>query len=206
MTPLDAFLPEIRPYAPGVPDQVAFKHLRNAAIEFCERTKLWKWEDDYDMPATDCEQVITPSNSTVMDFEKVIFDGNDLRPVATVDLDRLSPGWRTEAPTGMPQYITQIEQNTLRIVPALAGHLYLCLRLKPSKDADELPDFLDIEYREVLSWGALSRILMVPGQSYTSPDMAQFYAQRFDNKVGSLSAKGSKGQMNAPKRTRARFF
>lgn len=206
MTPLDSFIPEVRPFAPGVPDPVAIKHLRNAAIEFCERTKLWKWEDDYDMPQTNCEQIMTPSSSTIFDIEKVVFEGRDLRPVGTVDLDRLSPGWRTQEQNGMPEFVTQVEQNTLRLVPAMAGHLYLCLRLKPSKDALEVPDFIDTEYRECIAWGALARILMVPGQSYTSPDTAQYYLQRFENKVGSLNVKGSKGQMNAPKRTRARFF
>lgn len=207
MIPLSDFLTEVRPYAPGVPDQVAYKHLRNAAIDFCERTRLWKWEDDYDVVETFVgEPIITPAGSTVFDIERVSFDGRDLRPVSTVDLDRLSPHWRTSQETGMPEFITQIEQNTLRVVPAQAGHIYLCLRLKPSKDAMELPDFLDTEYRECIGWGALGRILTIPGQSYTSPDMAQFYMQRFENKIGSLSAKGSKGQQNAPKRTRSRFF
>lgn len=205
MITLDSFLSDIRPYAPGVPDQVAYKHLRAAAIEFCERTRLWKWEDDYDMPETDCEQIMTPSSSVLHDIEKVEFDQKELRPVSTTDLDRLSKGWRTMNPVGMPDFVTQIDQNTLRVVPAQAGHIYLCLRLKPSQDAMELPDFMT-EYRECIAWGALGRILMVPGQSYTSIDMGQFYLQRFDSKVNGLTNKGSKGQQNAPKRSRARFF
>lgn len=208
MSAIDRFLPEVRPYAPGVPDVTAYKNLRLAAIEFCERTRLWRFEDTYDVTASDCEQVSTPAGSVLHDIEVVMFDGRELRPVGTRDLDRLSPGWRTDDPiqSGMPEFVTQIEQNTIRIVPALAGSLYLCLRLKPSQDTMDLPDFLLGEYRECIGWGALGRLLMLPGQSYTNPDMAAFYMSRFNTKVDSLVTKGTNGQQNAVKRTRSRFF
>jgi hypothetical protein len=207
MSSVDRFLPEIRPYAPGVPDATAYKNIRLAAIEFCERTRLWRFEDEYTVTASDCEQVLTPAGSALHDIEVIMFDGRELRPVGTRDLDRLSQGWRTDEQTSaMPEYVTQINSNTIRIVPAAEGSLYLCLRLKPSQDTMDLPDFLATEYREVIGWGALGRLLMIPGQSYTNPDLAAFYMGRFTSKLDSLVTKGTKGQQNAPKRTRARFF
>jgi len=207
MSSLDKFLPSVRPFAPGVPDPTAYANIRLAAIEFCERTRLWKWEDDYDVTASDCEQILTPAGSVLHDIEVVLFDGRELHPKATRDLDRLRPGWRTgDVGSGLPEFVTQIEQNTIRIVPQMDGHLYMCLRLKPSQDTRDLPDFLADEYREVIGWGALSRLLVIPGQSYSNPDMAVFYANRFNAKLDSLVTKGSKGQQNAPKRSRASFY
>lgn len=207
MSSLDSFLPEVRPWAPGVPDQVAYKHLRLAAIEFCERTRLWRFEDDYDITAEDCEAISTPGGSVLHDIEVVLFENRELLPKATRDLDRDMPGWRTgDLGTGLPSYFTQIEQNTIKLVPSAAGHLYLCLRLKPSQDATDLPDFLAAEYRECLGWGALGRILTVPGQSYSNPELASFYMARFSAKLDQLANKGTTGQQNAPKRTRATFF
>ena len=208
MSALDAFLPHVRPWAPGVPDPTAFKNIRLAAIEFCERTRLWRFEDDYDVTESECNDgIYTPNGSVLHDIEVVIFNGQELMPKATRDLDRLEKGWRTgDLGSGLPKYYTQIEQNMLRIVPAMAGHLYLSLRLKPEKNTTDLPDFLEQQYAEVIGWGALGRLLLVPGQSYTSPEMGQFYAQKFNDKIDRLNTKGSKGQQNAPKRTRARFF
>lgn len=208
MSAIDKFLPDVRPFAPGVPDVTAYKHIRLAAIEFCERTRLWRFEDSYTVTPSDCEQILTPAGSVLHDIENVSFDGRDLRRVGTRDLDRLRPGWSAEdvTITAMPEFVTQIDQGTIRIVPADTGTLYLRLRLKPSQDAMDLPDFLAAEYRECIGWGALGRLLMIPGQSYTNPDLAAFYMQRFSVKVDSLITKGTNGQQNAVKRTRSRFF
>lgn len=210
MSSLDSFLPEVRPWAPGVPDYTAFKAIRNAAIQFCERTRLWKWETTQPVlaaaPATFA--IPMPAGSAVIELEIAKFGDAELEPESTEDLDDILPGWRTDTiGTGMPRYITQIEQNTLRLVPAPMedGSLYLCLRLKPSQTANQLPDFLN-DYAECIGWGALGRILTVPGQSYTNPDMATYYMSLFNAKTDSLSTKGTTGQQAARKRTKARFF
>lgn len=208
MSSLDSFLGYVRPWAPGVPDPTAYKAIRGAAIEFCERTRLWKYEDEFAVTIDDCNSgIFTPNGSVVHDIEVVLFDGRELLPAATRDLDRLEKGWRTnESGGGLPKYFTQIDQSTLRIVPAMEGTVYLCLRLKPSQDTNEVPDFISREYNEVIGWGALGRILTIPGQSYSNPELATYYSQKFTDKIDRLSNKGTTGQQNAPKRTRARFF
>lgn len=207
MSSLDSFLGHVRPWAPGVPDPTAYKNIRLAAIEFCERTRLWRYEDDFAVTAEDCDDgVCTPSGAVLHDIEVVMFNGQELLPKATRDLDRLEKGWRTgETGGGLPKYYTQLAENTLRIVPAMDGQIYLCLRLKPNQTTTDLPAFLD-NYREVIAWGALGRLLTIPGQSYSSPELGTFYAQKFSEKLDRLSTKGVTGQQNAPKRSRARFF
>lgn len=208
MSSLDTFLTHVRPWAPGVSDPTAHKNIRLAAIEFCERTRLWRYEEEFDVTVEDCNSgIFTPGGSILHDIETVQFNGNELLPKATRDLDRLEPDWRSQATgTGVPSYYTQIDQGTLRIVPAMEGRVYLCLRLKPSQDATDIPAFIANEYREVIAWGALGRLLTIPGQSYSNPDLGQFYAAKFSEKLDRLSAKGVTGQQNAPKRSRARFF
>lgn len=206
MSSLDDFLHKVRPLAPGVADPVAYDAIRSAAIEFCERTRLWRYEDSYPVTADDGGDIFTPSGAVLHDIEAIAHDGRKLRPIASVDLDEKVPRWRTEPVQGLPEWYTQIEQNQIRIVPPLAGDLYVCLRLKPDQTTTELPEFLAREYREVIGWGALGRLLMIPGQSYSNPDMAQYYKSLFDQKIDRLSTKGATGQQNAPKRTRPRYF
>lgn len=210
MSTLDSFLPEVRPWAPGVPDPTAHKALRGAAIEFCERTRLWRYESTTAVLSTDpaTSTITTPTGSAVFDIEVALFEGQELTPKATRDLDEIMQGWRTgDIGTGQPTYITQIEQNTLTLVPApyADGDLYLCLRLKPSQAAITLPDFLS-DYSECLGWGALGRILTVPGQSYSNPELAVYYTKRFTDKLDALSTKGTTGQQNARKRTKSSFY
>lgn len=210
MSSLDSFLTEVRPWAPGVPDPTAYKAVRNAAIEFCERTRLWKYESTVDILEADpvVGEIVLPDDAALFDIEVAMFDNLELTPKATRDLDEIAPRWRGgDLGTGNPQYITQIEQNSLRMVPspAVDGALYVCLRLKPSQDATTLPAFMT-EYAECLGWGALGRILTVPGQSYSNPELATYYTGRFMKKLDALSNKGTLGQHNARKRTRTSFY
>lgn len=206
MSALDNFLTKVRPWAPGVSDAVAYDAIRSAAIEFCERTRLWRYEDTYPISATDTGEIFAPVGAVMHDIEAIEFDGRKLRPITTVDLDEKVPRWRTESVTGLPEWYTQVEQNAIRIVPPQDGNIYICARLKPDQQTTELPDFLEREYREVIGWGALGRLLMIPGQSFSNPDMAQYYKSMFEQKIDRLSTKGTTGQQNAPKRTKARFF
>ena len=208
MIHLDAFLPNIRIYAPGVADPTAYFAIRQAAIESCERTRAWRFEDEFSITADDAEGLMAPANAVVHDIEGVWFDGTKLKPKTPVQLDTLVPAWRsgaTKAET-KPLYVTQTEPNTIVLVPFQAGHVKLSLFLKPAQDADELPDFLADQHRETIAWGALGRILLIPNQSFTNPDMGAAFGQAFQQKLDGKSTLGSTGQQRAPVRTRASFL
>lgn len=204
---LDAFMPAIRPYAPGCPNITAFAAIRLAAIEFCERTKFWRWEDDFSVTADDAEQITTPYGSVLHEIEKVMFDGNELERKTPSWLDDFEPGWRPfGALTGTPQYVTQTELNTIRLVPSQAGDVNVYVWLKPSADATQLPDFLSDQFREVIAYGALARLLAQTGQPYSNPTNGAGYAALFDMKITGLMGKAATGQQRAPRRTRASMF
>jgi len=203
---LDAFMPAIRPYAPGCANVTAFAAIRLAAIEFCERTKLWRWEDDFDILANDCEQITTPYGSVLHEIDKVLFDGNELERATPSWLDAVEPGWRTGSLTGIPNFVTQTEMNTIRLVPGQDGHVNIYVWLKPSADAKQLPDFLSDQYREVIAAGALARLLAQPNQPYTNMTNSSGYAVLFEAKITDLLGMAAKGQQRAPRRTRASIF
>lgn len=196
---------EVAPFAPGAPDPALLKYIRNAAIEFCMRTRLWKYEYTATHTAGADHAIITPDQSALNDIERIAFDGKVLEPKSTTDLDIVLDGWRTQDLNGIPSFYTQLSQGSIRLVPDADGELYFCMTLKPGQTSTLVPDFL-IEYRETLGHGALSRLLLIPGQPYSSPEMAMMYKQRFDMQVDSLSLKGFTGQINARPRTKAKFF
>lgn len=207
MVDLSVFLPHIKQYAPGVATPTAYFGIRQAAIDFCQRTKTWRYEDDFDISADDAEQITTPSNSVLVDLERVLFEGNDLLPKTTAWLDDNVRGWRINADGGsVAQYVTQTEQNTIRLVPAAAGHVNIYAWLKPSQDADQVPDYLGDQYRETIAHGALARILMMPNMPFSNPQLGAMFLGLFNAALDTFQNKGSMGQQRARTRTKGSFF
>lgn len=206
MKHLDAFLGSINPYAPGCAIPTAYFAIRQAATEFCERARMWRYEDEFDVSASDSESISTPYGSVLLDIERVSFDGRPLEPVTVKWLDDHKNGWRDGQIVGRPEYLTQLELNTIRLVPGCAGAVKVSLWLKPSQDAQDLPDFLADQYREVIAHGALGRILMMPNQPYTNGDLGAGFLASFENKLSGLQSKGITGQQRARVRTKASFY
>lgn len=206
MKPLDDLLPSISLFAPGAAIPAVYFAIRQAAIEFCERTKLWRFEDEFEAVSTDDDQILAPADAVIHEIEEVRFEGQKLAPKTTRWLDDNCSGWRESTYTGTPGYVTQTEPNVLRLVPRGDGTVSLSVWLKPSQDADELPDFIVDQYREVIAHGALARLLLIPNQSFTSHELGIAFGGAFQAKLDSLSAKGFTGQQRAPVRTKASFF
>lgn len=207
MTDLEDFLPKVLPFAPGCPEPTAFEHIRNAAMEFCEETKLWRAEDTFDV-GDDPNVVCTPQGAVIHQIERCDFDGKRLDPAGIGWLDEHHPDWRSDEfkLEGRPQYFTQICPDTVRVVPHQQGRLKVWLRLKPSEDADQLPDFIAAQHRNLIGWGALAGILMLPNQPFSDPNRATYFQGKFDQALGRKSKLQATGQQRAPIRTKASFF
>ncbi len=206
MKPLDDFLQHINLYAPGCAAPTAYFGIRQAAIEFCERTRLWRFEDDFPTTGDEAERLFSPAGSVIHLIETAWFDDVRLEPKTTEWLDAHCRGWRNAALTGQAAYITQTEPNTLRVVPGQAGTVKVAMFLKPSQDADDVPEFMVDEYRAVIGNGALAYILAIPGQSFTNLELAASFGAAFQQKLDSLAMRGTTGQQRARVRTKASFF
>lgn len=211
MKSLDEFLPDLRLYAPGLADPTAYLFLRKAAIDFCERSRVWRFEDEFPIIGDHGDPIFSPAGSVIHEIEGVWFNAKKLRPVTPEKMDQLVPYWRAGSavitiPNGTPQYVTQTAPNNIVMVPYGAGTVKVSLYLKPSNDAMEVPDFLVDQYRETIAHGALARILLIPNQSFTSPDMAAAFGNSFRGKVDGGSTLGAKGQQRAPIRSKGHYF
>ena len=205
MKPIDDFLPLILPRAPGCPEPIAFDANRQAAIEFCERTRIWRDTDQF--MADEFGYIMAPAQSVIHQIEEARFDGHRLTAVSVQDLNERYPDYDWTTQSGdQPKYITQIHPNTVKIVPAWDGMITMTIQLKPSNDAQELPDFIFDQYARTIADGALAEVLMIPGQPYTNPQGGAMYSQRFQQRLDSLQVQGLKGQQRAPIHTKASFF
>lgn len=207
MTDIEDFLTKVLPFAPGCPEPTAIEHIRNAAIEFCEETRLWRFEDTFDV-GNDPNVVCVPHGAVIQDIERCDFEGRKLEPVGIGWLDEHYPRWRSDEFNmgAEPRYFTQMFPDTVRVVPSKQGRVKVWLRLKPAEDAEQVPDFIATQHRNMIGWGALASILMLPNQTFSDPNRAAYFQARFDQSLGRKSKLKATGQQRAPIRTKAQFF
>lgn len=206
MIDLDAFLPEINPKAPGVPAPSAYKAILQACDELCTRTRQWRYSEEIAVQDVGEIDLSIPDQAALIDFESVLFNNRPLDPKTTKWMDQCMRGWRRGAIDGVPRYFTQTDVGSLRIAPVDTGMLLVNSILKPSMDADQVPDFLFNLYHEVISWGALGRLLSTPGQPFTDMAVGAAYLGAFSRKLDALAWKGTTGQQRAPLRSQASYM
>ncbi len=204
MIDFDFFMPLIKTRAQGVPEPIAINAIRNAATEFCIRTKIWRGTDQF--YATNIDSIALPPNSDLVEIADARFNGVRLEPVSFDEMNDRFPNTDWQNMTGdNPKYFTQTELNTIKVIPTCEGYVDLSLILKPSARAKQLPDCMTA-YTQTIADGALGEIMSVPNQTYTSSELAIFHMQRFNSQLDRLSSIGITGQIRARIRTKPSYF
>jgi hypothetical protein len=208
MKDLELILPRVMEKAAACPEPTALRHIRDAAIEFCRRTRVWREQDTFDVGIEGCEGLAPYQGTQIYEISHAAFTNDDIgdRPLEAVTMDWLDkerPRWREEE--GTPRYITQSNPNTVRVTPKAEGSLRLELILLPAIDADQLPDILVDTYPREIADGALGTVLLLPAD-WANPGLAAAHAQAFDGHLGRFGNRVSRGQQRASRRIKARFF
>lgn len=200
MKDIELLLPRVMELAPTCPEPTAIRHLRDAAIEFCRRTRIWRESDTFALDGG-CEAIAVEQDCALYEITHARFDGRELLPITIDWLDKNDSGWRDRQ--GPPRWLTQSAPNTVRVVPAPeeAGTLELEMILTPSHDAERLPDILVETYANVLADGAAGRVLMLPAVEWTNPQLGAAHAAAFRDELGRWSDRVPRGQQRAKRRT-----
>lgn len=216
MKDIELLLPRVLEKAPACPEPTALRHLRDAAIEFCRRTRIWRSSDDFTIAAEDdCETVAAPQGAVIYEITNARFvatpeddeeeadatSGTDLEAVTIDWLDKERPGWRDEE--GSPIYLTQSAPDTVRVVPKPedGGTLTLELILLPTIDAEQVPDVLIDSYSREIADGAIGSVLLLPAE-FGNPELGALHAGLFERALGRFADRIPRGQQRAKRRTR----
>lgn len=222
---LSEFLPYVMPQAPGCPALVAESYLRMAAIEFCERTRCWRKISEIEIDQERTVAMVAPYYAAIHEIEYASFSNEQTAKVPLIPTQYSDIGERfraeLEGQEGAPQYITQVNPNSVTVFPLMAGTLELSLFLKPRMGQDfqsstpddpvsdsfnVVPDFLLTQWGEPIACGALSKLLLQPQTQWYDPQRSNYYLSKFERACDSHFAQGVRGQQRAPKRTRFRFL
>lgn len=188
-TTLSSFRKDIILRVRKCPTPVIDHMLRLAAIDFCERSRVWQ-EDEEDLITTvdgtpEYTIASTSSEGEIAGIVELHFDDTndtELGVKTEKELRDNDSGWRIleDKPT---DYI-QKDLTTVRLYPIpddeydIDGKLWLT----PNKTGTTLPDFLYQEWREEIGWGALERILTLP-EVWKDLDLALYYGTKFENGI-----------------------
>jgi hypothetical protein len=199
---LDELFEHIDPYVQSAPFPVKEAQMRLAAQEFFQRTRSWRHVENIALEGADVEITSFAEYAQVFELESAEFEKRPLDrvPFSEVSQEELEPtsGY---SPTG----ITQIGHSTFRVFPAGTGALRITLFLEPLATAQVIPYPLAQSFGRHIANGAAARILLIPDQPYTNPQLAAIFQQRFDEACDRLSSFNIRGQHRAPARVRGSY-
>ena len=198
-----AFLPDVVPYVRDVPEFVAVNAIRNACIEFCEKSTWWRETlDEVTLVADQSEYDLDVCSGAGIATIISAHLGKQPLQFGTEEkmIEVIGPDWRTR--TGPVRYVIHDgDFDTIRVahVPTIAPEdtLLLHVALRPIKSSVRVPKELYERWSEIIGFGARARLHDTPGQPYSNPDAAREYRKWFESGYGNATIQANRGRSRA---------
>lgn len=207
MTSYDSFLDNVMPDLPGCTYELAINAIRNAAIEFCEKTLILQADHD---PVTVVAGITDydfapPSGSLVVKVMQAWYKKRHLKPLAPDEIRR--PEVYNRAFVGAdvgrtePTYILQKSSETFSVypVPAEKATSAITMRVayKPTRNSTQCDELLFQDYAEGIAHGAKARLMMSPAKPYTNPQLAAAEMQLFQQAINVARQRANRGYVRS---------
>lgn len=187
--------------AKGCPEDEAIDAMRNACIEFCERTYFLTDGSTVVLPLVDTPDL--DLTTQVLDIIEARIEGEDtplpIYPMNAPELDNLASD----------QYaLTFADPNAPELIPAPTADapvtLELVMAYAPGPESQEVPDVLWLRHSETLKSGALGRVLSTPGEAWSDDAKAAFHLGRFEAAITRAAADIGRTRINTSRRLRVK--
>lgn len=201
---------------PGCPRPTIEQFVRDIAIEVCEKTLVWRFEQDIVVltPGIYEYEYEVPTNSEVVAvIHAALLSGGvyagTLDPVVQEDLHRLYPDWPSNdiAKRSSPRVIGQFNPDHFVVAPVPdATNPYsvkMFLALRPTQDATGMDKTALDEVEQLITHGVLQHLHTIPDKSWTDYGVASYHAKQYSYKTALRRAKANLGVSRAPLSVRA---
>ena len=198
MASYEDFFPQILPDAPGVPEPIAINAIRNACIEFCEKSLILARDldpitirqgiIDYDLEA-DSGYLVTKVMTAFVENTKINPMAPDFVREAAV-YNRLFSSYQAQQST--PSAYLQKSERQITIWPVPEKDYSNGLTISVSVDGVLLED-----YAEAIASGALRRLMATVGTSYSNPKMAAVHEGMFQVALNVARQRATHGYVRA---------
>ncbi len=197
---------------PGCPQPVILSYIRDAAIDACERTGAWRYEQaTITLVAGTYSYAYTPpdANSEVHTILTASINGNDLPAKTLEEIHTLYPKYPSSvvAERTMPQYLLHIDSDTFYVAPVPDGdttyEVEMFLALKPIRTATGMDQTAMDDLETVIVHGALQHLLVLPERTWSDRELAAYHAKQFAFKAAERRARTNIGAGRATLTARA---
>jgi len=166
-----SYLPDLLVEVPGVPTPIAESKIRDALIEFCYQSSIWR-QDLSPIDVTedvDTYTLTNPTGAQIVTPHHVEFDDTPVLPIPEDLLDHVSRNWRNSE---LGYHFFMEDPNTLRLTwlprKTITGGLDVGVVLKPSRSSADAPDWLFENWKEPIVHGAAARCLEMPNKRWSA--------------------------------------
>ena len=203
----DQLTPFVLPEVAGCSVPMVERAIREAAIEFCNRSKVWIYVcDPVDLDAGEGRYDIdVPTQSSLVEIKsvKIANEVDPLSPVTVGYLEENYVNWQTDR--GNPRQYTQLTDEEVLLVPipnsTLTDGLIVTLCLKPSRSSTGFPAWINERYQDAIVAGAKQRLLMMSGVQWSNPMAGAMEKTVFENAIANASVDAALSRVRATIRT-----
>lgn len=192
---------KLAPSVPGCPEPTLEQYVRDAAIDACERTLAWRYEQDAIRltPGVYEYGYDTPSYTEVCGIIHAAVNGNAVSPLVQEDIHRIYPDWPS-ADAGRrsePRHIGQFDPDNFVVVPipddSVAYDMKMFLALRPTPDATGMNKTVLDELESLIIHHTLQHLLLLPNKSWYNDQLAIYHAKQYTYKLSARRAKANLG-------------
>ena len=201
-------LPEVH----GCPKGIAKTAIRDAVIEFCDKSLIWT------APSTTTD-IIAGYSRYAFDSRAddaipatvtfVAIEDSPLHIISQKELESLNNDWRNIT-SSTPTKCFMDTANTLRLVGTptedIDDGLYVEVALKPSRTSTQCPDFILENWAEAIAHGALARLKAMVGRVWADSNLVAFHRSEFRAGVSRAKSAAQKSRQVVSSTMRAQNF
>jgi len=198
---IDAFYPYVLPHVLGCPNPVAVHHIRQAAIEFCNKTRWHEEECSASNAGGGNVFVEADTDLEVVSISTVYVDGREYRSksrqsgLALIGAGSLEQFYCVVR-TGEGEVELAVNPAPDKSVPVRA-----VATLRPTMAANTISNELS-EWMDGIASGAAHRIAAIPAQAFSNPAISVYHRDLFNEAVKTAKVKKYMGssETSAPRR------
>ena len=128
-----------------------------------------------------------PEDARIVTVRDIWASNRKLRPVTMPQLFELIPNWQTATGSEPTYYNASADWRSIRIYPipieANLAKLTMRAAYAPTLTATTLPDEIVTKYLDGLLGGTKSRLMLMPGKTWSNVQMAAAYRTQYTDQV-----------------------
>lgn len=206
------FFKYVLPEVHGCPQEVVKNAIRDAVIEFCDKSFIWTGPSQETTIYAGYPRYTFEEREDDAIVSTVLYCSVSDTPIDVIpssNLNDIDPYWRT-LESNKPTACFMDTSSSLRLVGIptedIIDGLYIEVALKPSRDSSGCPEFLFEDWAPEISHGALAKLKAMSGRVWADTAMAAYHRAEFKAGISRAKVSMIKSNLRSSKTMTAKSF